>query len=69
MDVSEAIKKRRSIRKFKPDPIPEEKIRLLLESARLAPSGTNTQPWRFVVIKDNDTKKKLQEAEIGRAHV
>ena len=58
MDVSEAIKKRRSIRKFKPDPIPEEKIRLLLESARLAPSGTNTQPWRFVVIKDNDTKKK-----------
>ena len=64
MDVSEAIKKRRSIRKFKPDPIPEEKIRLLLESARLAPSGTNTQPWRFVVIKDNDTKKKLQALKL-----
>ena len=44
MDVSEAIKNRRSIRKFKPDPIPEEKIRLLLEGARLSPSGTNTQP-------------------------
>ena len=69
MDVSEAIKKRRSIRKFKPDPIPEEKIRLLLESARLAPSGTNTQPWRFVVIKDNDTKKKLQEAAHNQRHI
>ena len=62
MDVSEAIRARRSIRKFKSYPIPEEKIRLLLESARLAPSGTNTQPWRFVVVKDDDTKKKLQKA-------
>jgi nitroreductase len=69
MDVSEAIGKRRSIRKFKPDLIPEEKIRLLLESARLAPSGTNTQPWRFIVIKDNDTKKKLQEAAHNQRHV
>ncbi len=69
MDVSEAIRKRRSIRKFKPDPIPEEKIRLLLESARLAPSGTNTQPWRFIVIKDNDTKKKLQEAAHNQKHI
>jgi nitroreductase len=69
MDVSEAIKKRRSIRKFKPDPIPEEKIRLLLESARLAPSGTNTQPWRFIVVKDDDTKKKLQEAAHNQRHI
>ncbi len=69
MDVSEAIEKRRSIRKFKQDPIPEEKIRLLLESARLAPSGTNTQPWRFIVIKDNDTKKKLQEAAHNQRHI
>jgi len=69
MDVSEAIRKRRSIRKFKLDPIPEEKIRLLLESARLAPSGTNTQPWRFIVIKDNDTKKKLQEAAHNQRHI
>jgi len=69
MDVSEAIRKRRSIRKFKPDPIPEEKIRILLESARLAPSGTNTQPWRFIVVKDDDTKKKLQEAAHNQRHV
>ncbi len=69
MDVSEAIRKRRSIRKFKPDPIPEEKIRLLLDSARLAPSGTNTQPWRFIIVKDNDTKKKVQEAAHNQRHV
>ncbi len=69
MDVCEAIGKRRSIRKFKQDPIPEDKIRLLLESARLAPSGTNTQPWRFVVVKDDNTKKKLQEAAHNQRHV
>lgn len=69
MDVSEAIKRRRSIRRFKPDPIPEEKIRLLLESARLAPSGTNTQPWRFIVVKDDDTKAKLQKASHNQRHI
>ncbi len=69
MDVSEAINKRRSIRKFKPDTIPEEKIRQLLESARLAPSGTNTQPWRFIVVKDDYTKKKLQEAAHNQRHI
>jgi nitroreductase len=69
MDVSEAIRTRRSIRKFKPDPIPEEKIKLLLESARLAPSGTNTQPWRFIVVRDDDTKTRLQRAAHNQRHV
>ncbi len=69
MDVSELIKSRRSIRKFKPDPVPDEKIRLLLESARLAPSGTNTQPWRFIVVKDDNTKKKLRKASHNQRHI
>ncbi|GAX60644.1 nitroreductase [Candidatus Scalindua japonica] len=69
MDVSESIIKRRSIRKFKPDPIPEDKIKLLLESARLAPSGTNTQPWRFIVVRDNATKTELQKAAHNQRHV
>ncbi len=69
MDVSDAIRARRSVRRFKPDPIPEEKIKLLLESARLAPSGTNTQPWRFIVVKDDDTKTKLQKAAHNQRHV
>ncbi len=69
MDVSEAIKTRRSIRKFKPDQVPEEKIKLLLESARLAPSGTNTQPWRFIVVRDDDTRTKLLKAAHNQRHV
>ncbi len=69
MDVSEVIKRRRSIRRFKPDPIPDEKIKLLLESARLAPSGTNTQPWRFIVVKDDNTKKKLRKASHNQRHI
>jgi len=69
MDVSEAIRARRSIRIFKPNPIPEWKIKLLLESARLAPSGTNTQPWRFIVVRDDDTKTRLQRAAHNQKHV
>ena len=69
MNVSDAIRTRRSIRKFKPDPVPEEKIKRLLESARLAPSGTNTQPWRFIVVKDGVTKTKLQKAAHNQRHV
>jgi nitroreductase len=47
LSTKEAINRRRSIRKFKPDPVPDECITALLESARPAPSGCNAQPWRF----------------------
>jgi nitroreductase len=62
LTTKEAIEKRRSIRKFKPDSIPDEYIRELLNSARLAPSGCNAQPWRFKIVKDAATKAKLAEA-------
>lgn len=55
-------KKRRSIRKFKPDPIPDEYIEKILEAARWAMSGANSQPWEFIVIKDKVTIKQLNEA-------
>ena len=61
MDLTEAIKARRSIRKFKPDPIPDSAIKELLDAARLAPSGSNLQPWRFVVVKSEGAKSKLNE--------
>ena len=61
LTVKEAIEQRRSIRKFKPDPVPDDLINQMLEAARLAPSGTNRQPWRFQVIKDAELKKKLAE--------
>ena len=50
MELLEAIKSRRSVRAYKPDPVPEEVLKELLEVARRAPSGTNTQPWEFFVL-------------------
>ena len=61
LTVKEAIEKRRSIRKYKPTPIPDELLAQVLEAARLAPSGTNRQPWRFQIIKEGPLKKKLIE--------
>jgi len=59
MDFNEVIHKRRSSRRFSPEPIPEEIINELIESARLAPSGGNAQNWVFGIIKDNTTKERL----------
>ncbi|MEM3578848.1 MAG: nitroreductase family protein [Candidatus Bathyarchaeia archaeon] len=59
MDLFEVIEKRRSIRKFKPDPIPKENLKKILEAGRLAPSGGNRQPWRFIVVRNLETKKAL----------
>ena len=50
MELLEAIKSRKSIRAYKPDPVPGEVLAELLEVARWAPSGTNTQPWEFFVL-------------------
>lgn len=69
MDVREAIRKRRSIRKFKEDAVPDALVMQLLESARLAPSGLNVQPWEFIVIRNAETRQKLQAASYGQPHV
>ena len=61
MDVLEVMKTRRSVRKYKPDQVDEEKLRTVLEAARWAPSWANTQCWEFIVVKDPDTKEKLAE--------
>ncbi len=52
LTVKEAIEQRRSVRKFKPDPVPAEDITELLNAARLAPSGCNAQPWRFKIVTE-----------------
>jgi len=62
MKVLEVIKKRRSVRKYKKDPIPEEALLRVLEAARLAPSGKNFQPWKFIIVKDKSLKEKLARA-------
>lgn len=61
-EVLQLMKDRRSIRKFKPDPVEEKKIEQILEAARWCQSASNRQPWRFIVIKNKDTISKLQSA-------
>jgi len=65
MEVIEAIKTRRSIRKYKTTPVDDRTIELVLEAARWAPSWANTQCWRFVVVRDSNIKNKLAEALIA----
>jgi nitroreductase len=55
----ELVKNRRSIRRFKPDPIPDEYIDKIIEVARWAPSGFNQQPWEFVVIKKPELRSQI----------
>ena len=57
----EAMYSQRAIREFKPDPVPDELVRRLIEAATKAPSGSNRQDWRFLVIRDSETKWKIGE--------
>lgn len=60
------IWKRQSIRKYKPDPLPEKDLNLILEAARQAPTGGNRQKWRMVVIHDPEIRQKTAEACNGQ---
>jgi len=64
-ELYKLIKSRRTIRAFEDKPVPKEVILKLLESARWAPSAHNRQPWRFVVIYNEEVKKKLA-VEMGK---
>jgi len=57
------ITTRKSTRKYNSQPVADEKILQLIEAARLAPSGSNTQPWHFIIVKCEDTKEKLADAD------
>lgn len=60
-EVLEAIKGRRSVLRFTEEPVPENKLELILEAGRWAPSYANSQPWRFIVVRDQEKKRKLGE--------
>jgi nitroreductase len=62
MDVSEAIRNRYSCRSYQDKPLEQDKLRAVLEAARLAPSAKNLQDWRFVVVTDRQTKKAVAAA-------
>ena len=65
MDIRRVIKERRSIRKFKPDQVPENLIREILEEARWSPSWGNTQPWEFYVVS-GETLRKFKIANCSK---
>jgi nitroreductase len=53
------VRKRRSIRNFRTDPVPDEYVNKIIEAARYAPSGANSQPWEFIVVKDQAIKDRI----------
>lgn len=69
MDIYEAITRRSSIRAYSNSAVEPEKLERILDAARLAPSGKNGQPWIFVVVTDEDTRKKLVPACKGQSFV
>jgi nitroreductase len=62
MDVFEAIKGRRSIRKYTKDPVSLDLVDKILDAGRWAPSASDRQPWSFIIIKDKEVKRKVAEA-------
>jgi nitroreductase len=62
ISVKDAIEARRSIREYDPAPVPENDLREILRLATLAPSSSNTQPWRFYVITNPEMRAKITEA-------
>ncbi|MEM2866184.1 MAG: nitroreductase family protein [Candidatus Hadarchaeales archaeon] len=69
MDTLEAIRKRRSVRSFKSDPVPEEDLKKILEAASWAPSAGNCQPLELVVVRDPRVKEEVMEAAFGQPFV
>ena len=58
----DTLRTRRTVRDYAPDPVPDEVVDLAIEAAASAPSGANMQPWRFVVVRDPDVKRRIREA-------
>ena len=69
MDVYEAIRTRKSVRSYRDKPVEKEKLVRILEAARLAPSASNRQEWRFVVVADVEKRRRLMEAAGGQEFV
>jgi len=67
MDAIEALRTRRSVRKYKTDPVPKKVIEEIVDCGRLAATGLNVQPWEFVVVTEAEIRKRIAEvAEYGK---
>jgi len=69
MEFYEVVRTRRSIRSYKPDPIPDDILNRILEAVRIAPSGSNRQPWKFILVKDERLKRMVAEACHGQSFI
>lgn len=61
MNVYEAMRTLRAVRKLRPDPIPEDVLLRIFEAATWAPNGGNRQPWRMIAVRDHASKKRMGE--------
>lgn len=62
MDFYEVVRTRRSVRSYRKDSIPEDMLNRVLEATRIAPSGSNRQPWKFILVTDESLKQKMVSA-------
>jgi nitroreductase len=69
MNVSDAIRLKRAVRKFKEDPLPEKTILAILNAGRRAQSSKNTQPWQFIAITEKAVLKALSECGDWAGHL
>jgi len=69
METFDCIESRKSVRKYDKKDVPNNILAQVLTAATLAPSAGNTQEWEFVIIRDNETKKKLSRAALGQEQV
>jgi nitroreductase len=67
--LSDAIRERRSTPHFSPEEIPAAELQNILDAALAAPSGYNTQPWRFIVVRDREQRRQLREASFNQSKV
>jgi nitroreductase len=69
MDIYEAIRTRKSVRSYLPKPVEDDKLERILEAARLAPSASNRQEWRFIVVKDEEKRRRIAEDAAGQPFI
>ena len=69
MEFEELIRRRSMIRAFRPDPVPQELVDKLLRNAVRAPSAGHLQPWEFIVVREEETKRRLAEAALDQMFI
>jgi len=69
MEVSVALSERRSVRSYRDAAVEEEKLNKVLEAGRLSPSAANRQEWKFIVVRNEEKRKRLADAACGQSFV